>query len=86
MPLERTAWRRHVQNVLRSRHYTRLCEGLGGEPVEIAVESLLTDIRHLCHLADVSFDELLQQSQEQFDQERGEYESGVINPNDTVIL
>ena len=85
MPLERTAWRRHAQNVLRSRHYMRLCEGLGGAPPDLAMTALLTDIRHLCDLSGLDFEDLLEKSQLQRDRDLAGAES-IGDPNDTVIL
>ena len=73
MSVDRTQWLQHLQDVLRSRHYTWLPEGLGGEPVDVAMSCLLTDIMHICKMSGVSFDEVLAESRRRYVSE----ESGV---------
>ncbi len=72
MSTDRSHWNRHVQDVLRSGHYTWLCEGLAGLPTDVAMTTLLTDIQHLCAMSDHSFDDLLEQSRSQFEHEEAQ--------------
>ncbi len=69
MSVDRSNWLDHVQNVLRSRHYTWLPEGLGGEPVDVAMTYLVTDVMHVCKQAGVSFEDVLRASRQQYEQE-----------------
>lgn len=62
-------WPRHIDQILRSRHYTWLGEGYGGQPVPEALVSITTDILHLCHRAGLSVEELVRQSRERFEKE-----------------
>ena len=55
MTVNRSNWLDDVQAVIRSRHYSWLPEGLGGEPVEVAMTYLLTDILHVCKRTGASF-------------------------------
>jgi hypothetical protein len=73
MPIDREDWLQHVQSIIRSRHYTWLPEGLGGEPVDVAMTWVLTDVRHICKLAGISFDEILERSGKQFEAEEGKF-------------
>ena len=66
MAVDRRHWLRHVKEVIRSRHYTWLPRGLGGEKVDAAMAYLLTDIMHICKLAGVSFDDLLADARGRF--------------------
>ena len=54
----RTNWSHHVDQILRSRHYTWIAEGLGGAPLRDAMLSMTTDLIHMCHRAGISWDEL----------------------------
>jgi hypothetical protein len=76
MTIDRGDWLQHVQSIIRSRHYTWLPEGLGGEPVDVAMTWLMTDIRHVCKLAGISFDEVLERSREKFESEQTEFGEG----------
>lgn len=69
MTVDRSHWLEHVQTVIRSRHYNWLPEGLGGEPVDIAMTYLLTDIMHICQRTGASFDDVLKKAQDQFREE-----------------
>jgi hypothetical protein len=66
MAVDRDHWMEDVENVIRSRHYSWLPEGLGGEPVDVAMTYLLTDIRHICRRTGASFETVLEQSRKQF--------------------
>ena len=69
MSVDRKHWLRHVKEVVRSRHYTWLPRGLGGEKVGLAMTYLLTDIMHICKLSGASFDALLADARSKFDAE-----------------
>jgi hypothetical protein len=73
MTVNREHWLDHVQQVVRSRHYTWLPEGLGGEPVGAAMTYLVTDIMHICKLANISFEEVLSASRAQFEEEEEQF-------------
>ena len=71
----RDHWLDHIRDVIRSRHYTWLPEGLGGEPVDVAMTCLLTDILHVCKRSNVDFNEILEASRQRFIEEEAEAES-----------
>lgn len=70
---QRQNWSRHVDDIIRSRHYTWIGEGLGGLPPEGAVAEILTDLIHICRRTDIAFDDLLAESQERCDAEEEEF-------------
>ncbi len=72
MPVDREDWLDHVRNVVRSRHYTWLPEGLGGEPIDSAMAYLVADIMHVCHLQGIPFDDVLAKARARFDSEESE--------------
>ena len=72
MTVDRDDWLHHVKHVIRSRHYTWLPEGLGGESIETAMTYLTTDIMHVCRRAGISWDEVLKRAREQFAKEEAE--------------
>ncbi len=69
MTIDRSHWHEAVEAVIRSRHYRWLPEGLGGEPVDVAMTYLLADIMHVCGRTGVSFDAILEKSRQQFREE-----------------
>lgn len=69
MTVNRSHWLEDVEAVIRSRHYKWLPEGLSGEPVDIAMTYLLTDIMHICHRTGASFEAVLENSQKKFREE-----------------
>ena len=69
MAVNRKHWLHHVKEVIRSRHYTWLPQGLGGESVEEAMTWLATDVMHICKLADVPFDRVLDRARLKFEEE-----------------
>ncbi len=80
MTVDRKNWLDDVEAVIRSRHYTWLPEGLGGEPVDVAMTYLLTDIMHICKRTAASFDDILEQSRKQFrEEERQQREEAAKN-------
>lgn len=73
MPVDRSRWLDDVESVIRSRHYNWLPEGLGGEPVDIAMTYLLTDIMHICHRTGASFETVLENSRKKFREEERQW-------------
>ena len=69
MTVDRSNWLEDVESVIRSRHYSWLPEGLGGEPVDVAMTYLLTDIMHICKRTGASFETVLENSRKQFREE-----------------
>lgn len=72
MSMDRSNWLDHVNEVIRSRHYTWLPEGLGGEPIDVAMTYLVTDIMHVCKAAGISFEDVLRESRQRYEQEERE--------------
>ncbi|APZ95261.1 hypothetical protein [Fuerstiella marisgermanici] len=66
MPVDREHWLDDVDDVIRSRHYTWIPEGLGGEPPKTAMAWVLTDVMHICSRAGIDFDEVMQTAAERF--------------------
>lgn len=81
MAIDRSNWLHDVEEIVRSRHYTWLPEGLGGEPVDVAMTYLLTDIMHICKRTGESFDELLAASRRQFENEELKHAVKEIAPD-----
>lgn len=69
MTIDRENWLEHVENVIRSRHYTWLPEGLGGEPVDVAMTYLTTDIMHICKRAGINWSDVLTEAEARFARE-----------------
>ncbi|MFN0056745.1 MAG: hypothetical protein ACKV0T_31765 [Planctomycetales bacterium] len=65
----RVRWDRHVDQVIRSQHYTRLGEGLAGETPHAALAAMLTDIMHICVRQGIPWESLVSRSRAQFEQE-----------------
>lgn len=65
----RENWSRHVRDIIRSRHYTWIGEGLGGQPLNDALAAMLTDIIHICRHEGISFENLVTQCQARCDAE-----------------
>ena len=59
----RPDWSRHIEQVLRSKHYTRIAEGLAGAPVDEALVAIAADLMHICHRSGLSWDELATRGQ-----------------------
>ncbi len=72
MTIDRENWLEHVENVIRSRHYTWLPEGLGGEPVDVAMTYLTTDIMHVCKRAGISWSDVLAEAEARFAREEAD--------------
>ncbi|MFT5326718.1 MAG: hypothetical protein ACI8P0_004600 [Planctomycetaceae bacterium] len=69
MTVKREDWLDDIEDVIRSRHYTWIPEGLGGEPVDEAMSWLVTDIMHICRRAGVDSEDVLKQGRVRFQQE-----------------
>lgn len=69
MAVDRSHWMDHVERVVRSRHYTWLPEGLGGEDVQTAMAFLTADIMHVCSLSGIDWQKVLKQAEQQFETE-----------------
>ena len=65
----RVDWDRHVDQIIRSKHYTWLGEGLAGAPAAQALTDIVTDIMHLCSREGISWDALVMRSRAQFERE-----------------
>ncbi|MEZ6132954.1 MAG: hypothetical protein R3C59_30150 [Planctomycetaceae bacterium] len=72
MTVDRTNWLDDVDDVIRSRHYTWIPEGLGGEPPDVAMTWVLTDIMHICRRANIRFDDVMHRALERFNSEEAE--------------
>lgn len=73
MTVDRSDWLEHVQSVVRSRHYTWLPEGLGGEPVDEAMCYLIADVMHVCKMSGISWDDVLAKGAARFQKEEAEF-------------
>lgn len=65
----RRNWYRKIEDVIRSRHYTWLGQGLGGAPVAEAMVALTTDVMHVCKRQGIDINWLIAQSKAEFEQE-----------------
>lgn len=65
----RRNWYRKIADVIRSRHYTWLGQGLSGAPVEEAMVALTTDVMHVCKRQGIDINWLIAQSRAEFEQE-----------------
>lgn len=68
----REGWDRHIDQVIRSQHYTRLAEGLAGKPLSEALTDIVADIMHICARQGVSWENLVTRSRAQFDREEAQ--------------
>ncbi len=69
MTVSRSDWKDHIEDVVRSRHYTWLPSGLGGEPVNVAMSYLMTDIMHVCRRTGTPWEKVLAEAAARFEQE-----------------
>ena len=65
----RSHWSRHIDQILRSRHYTWLAEGLAGAPLEQALTEITADIMHMCQCAGIPWETVLEKGGELFSHE-----------------
>jgi hypothetical protein len=70
--LPRGDWSRHIDQVIRSKHYTWIAEGFAGASVETALVSITTDLMHMCRRAGLRWEDLVAQSQRLCDNEESE--------------
>lgn len=75
--VSRSHWKDHIEDVVRSRHYTWLPSGLGGEPPAAAMSFLVTDIMHVCQRTGIAWDKVLAEAAARFEQE--ERDSAIPN-------
>ena len=68
----RAGWAHHVEQIIRSQHYTWIGEGLGGEPLGDALTDMMADIMHICARQGISWEELVARSRAQFEGEEVE--------------
>ena len=71
---QREHWDRHVDQIIRSQHYTWLGEGLAGESPATALTDIVADIMHICAREGLSWDTLVARSRAQFEREVAESE------------
>jgi hypothetical protein len=72
---KRPHWDRHVDQVIRSQHYTWLGEGLAGATPQIALADILTDIMHICARQGIAWEDLAARSRAQFEREEADVAS-----------
>ena len=77
--MSRTDWSRHIDQILRSKHYTWIAEGLGGVPVKEALVSITTDLMHMCHRSGVSWEQLVAESSRICEQEESAVKTSTAN-------
>jgi hypothetical protein len=56
-------WSHHIDQILRSKHYTWIAEGLGGRPLDAALVSITTDLMHMCQRSGLSWDQIVAESE-----------------------
>lgn len=66
----RSDWSHHVDNIIRSGHYTWIGEGQAGQDIDDALTSILTDMMHICERQDLDFSELVERARIQFEAEQ----------------
>ena len=62
----RANWAHHIDQIIRSKHYTWLGEGLAGEPLETALIEMTADIMHMCRRQGISWEHVVERSRKQF--------------------
>ena len=66
-------WVRQIEEIIRSRHYTWIAEGLGGNEVPEAVRQLLVNTMRLAHHAGLDWNDMYAAARQQFEcEERAE--------------
>lgn len=61
--ITRDDWSHHIEQILRSKHYTWIAEGLGGAPLKEALISITADVMHMCRRTGLSWEDLAAQSE-----------------------
>jgi len=75
---DRTHWNRHIEQIIRSKHYTWLGEGLGGDPLVEALTNMLTDVMHICARQGLSWHTLANRSRAQFEREEAQLAEEIV--------
>ena len=70
--VSRGNWSRHIDQILRSKHYTWIAEGLGGAPLRQALVSITADLMHMCHRSGISWEQLVAESERLCEREESE--------------
>lgn len=65
----RQNWSRHIAEVIRSRHYTWLGEGLSEESLRDALATMTTNILHICRREGIDVEAFLESCVTQCDAE-----------------
>ncbi len=70
--IDRRNWSQDLDEVIRSRHYTWLGLGLGGEAIEDAMTVVIADIMHICQRRGIPWEAIVEKSRKQFEREERE--------------
>jgi hypothetical protein len=65
----RAGWKNHIEQIIRSQHYTWIGEGLGGEPLAEALIDMMADIMQICAHQGMSWKQLVDRSRAKFERE-----------------
>lgn len=76
----RNHWNHRVDEIIRSRHYTWLAEGLAGESAPVALADVLTDVMHICARQGLRWENLVGRSRAQFEREEADYVHQMLQP------
>jgi hypothetical protein len=71
---ERKHWRRHVAQIIRSRHYGWIGESRDGDPVDEVMRDILADVMHICKHEKIDFDDLVASARRQCEDEEADVE------------
>ena len=77
----RGGWKKHIEQIIRSQHYTWIGEGLVGEPLAVALTDMMTDIMHICARQGMSLEQLIARSRAQYEREEADADSeDIVDP------
>lgn len=62
-------WQHRIEEIIRSRHYTWIGEGLGGDELPEAVIRILSDSMHIARREGLDWSTLYQAARQRFEQE-----------------
>lgn len=79
MSARRENWSRHVDDIIRSGHYTWIAEGLGGSEPREAMLQIMTDVMHICRRQGIPLNDLLAASRQLVEREEAAESSTVLN-------
>jgi hypothetical protein len=71
----RRHWSRQIEDVIRSKHYTWLGLGLGGDPIDQAMVDLTAKIMCICRRCGIDWQQVVAKSQAKIEQEEREVEN-----------